>query len=138
VDCLQHTIDTGTKWARFDETNVTIENSVTVSEDVKALGYDATGDHIQKKGGVTKLTHGTALTTITQALDVEGALTADGDISTDTDLLCSGSLHVDSTVAIKTSQVSSGVGNSRFFRDSGRSGKLSWKGVSGGITQIEL
>ena len=38
---------------------------------------------------------------------------------------------------ISTAQASSGVANNSFFRDSGRSNKLSYKGVAGAITEIE-
>jgi hypothetical protein len=50
-------------------------------------------------------------------------------------------LDVDSIAAdsltISISQVATGVSNNTFFRDSGRSDKLSYKGVAGVITEIE-
>lgn len=57
-------------------------------------------------------------------------ITTTGDISA-VDISASG------VMTLSTAQASSGVPNNSFFRDSGRSNKLSYKGVSGGITTIE-
>ena len=65
------------------------------------------------------------LSTTSTGIDVSGDLDVTGSVSTD-------------DVVTLTTAVSSGsVGNNSFFRDSGRSNKLSYKGITGTITTIE-
>ena len=60
-----------------------------------------------------------------------------GTVTIDSDLDVTGSVSTDDIITLTTAVTSASASNNSFFRDSGRSNKLSYKGVAGGITTIE-